>query len=153
MFYGLEFRAKSSILTTCACSSAGLERRSPEPKVARSNRARRTTSNSIAYSQSRYQQKGQKWASINTHQQLSCVCKKLPASRRHPAPLGHCRFRPIRVSSAGVRLHDLQLPRTYGTSEESVDISESIATGCWNKNPITADQANAFVVSLVLSRF
>ncbi len=27
----------------CACSSVGLERRSPEPKVARSNRARRTT--------------------------------------------------------------------------------------------------------------
>ena len=29
--------------TMCACSSVGLERRSPEPKVAGSNPARRTT--------------------------------------------------------------------------------------------------------------
>jgi hypothetical protein len=40
--YGLDSERKSNIIDTCACSSAGLERRSPEPKVARSNRARRT---------------------------------------------------------------------------------------------------------------
>jgi hypothetical protein len=61
------FAAKSNkinALILCACSSDGLERRSPEPKVARSNRARRTTTNPITYSQKNILKNTQKRPSI-----------------------------------------------------------------------------------------
>jgi hypothetical protein len=75
-FYGLDFRAESSIFNACACSSDGLERRSPEPKVAGSNPARRTITFPIIYSQNARSKNPEKRPPINACQQLGRARKK-----------------------------------------------------------------------------
>ena len=114
-FYGLDFRAKFSIFSTCicACSSVGLERRSPEPKVAGSNPARRTTIDPNPHTQTQPRGNRKKTASPQHPSTTRYVEKRLLASRSYPAIFRNdgCRFG--NLSPARIRLRESQLLRDF----------------------------------------